>query len=163
MEELESAARLLRWMVSNFIHNLSFIPEEKLNWKPEPGVKSPLEIAAEVATGQRAMLPVFEGGNWTHLPLPQLTSRDEASQLLRETAEQYAAALESARPEQLDRFIDLFGNTVWVQRAVFLPVIDTMHHHGQITYIQSLLGDGEYHFDLEAAGRFFAKPGQPTG
>lgn len=161
MEEMESAARLLRWMVGNFVHNLSFIPEEKLDWKPAQGVKSPLEIAAEVVAGQRAMLPVFNGGDWVHQPLPVFASRDEANQLLRETVEEYAAALESVRPEQLDRQVELFGNSVWAQRAVLLPVIDAMHHHGQITYIQSLLGDLEYHFDMEAAGRFFAKPAQP--
>ena len=31
-------------------------------------------------------------------------------------------------------------------RAVSFPVIDAIHHHGQIAYIQSLLGDAETHF-----------------
>jgi hypothetical protein len=128
MEDLKSAARLLRWAVENLVYNLSFIPEDRLEWKPEPGAKSPMEIAGEVVSGQRMMLPVFTGGEWT----PQMT--------------------------QMDRMVTIHGSPVWAPRAVLLPVVDAIHHHGQITYIQTLLGDGEYHFDMEAAGRFFARP-----
>ena len=160
MEELQSAARMLRWIVANFIHNLSFIPEDRLHWKPEPGVKSPLEIAGEVVAGQRAMLPVFTGGEWIQAPFPQPQSFAEAKQMLLEVLEEYVAALESAEPAQLDRMVTLFNFPVFAPRAVLLPVIDANHHHGQITYIQTLLGDGEYHFDMESAGRFFARPSE---
>jgi uncharacterized damage-inducible protein DinB len=159
MEDLKSGARLLRWMVDNIILNLSHIPEDRLHWKPEPGVKSPLEIAGEVVAGQRMMLPVFTGGDWTPQPHPQPQTFEEAKGLLLQSAEAYIAALESADPAKLDRMISLFGFSVWAPRAVLLPLIDTTHHHGQITYIQTLLGDAEYHFDVEAASRFFARPG----
>ena len=33
--------------------------------------------------------------------------------------------------------------------AIELPVTDMTHHHGQITFIEILLGDTESHFVLE--------------
>lgn len=158
MEDLEIAARLLRWTVANFIHNLSFIPADKLDWKAADGVKSPLEIAGEVVAGQRMMLPVFTGGEWAHGEFPRPGTFEEAKALLEESVEAYATALESAEPADLDRMVPVFQMPVWGPRAVLLPVIDAVHHHGQITFIQSLQGDMEYHFDMTAAGRFFARP-----
>jgi uncharacterized damage-inducible protein DinB len=158
MEDLKTAARLLRWLMENLVHNLTFIPEDRLHWKPEPGAKSALEIAGEVIGGQRMMLPVFHGGDWSPQPHPQPKTLEEARSLLLETAAEYAAALESAERAQMDRIVPVFTFPVWAPRAVLLPVVDAIHHHGQVTYIQTLLGDGESHFDMEAAARFFARP-----
>jgi hypothetical protein len=163
MEDLKSAARIVRWIAVNFIHNLSFIPEDKLTWKPEPIVKSPLEIAGEVTGAFQAMLPILQGGDWAHRELDHPASFAQAKERLTAAAEAYAAALESADRAAMDRMVEIFHMKVWAPRAVLLPVIDAVHHHGQITYIQSLLGDAEYHFDMESAGRFFARPESAGG
>lgn len=158
MEDLKCGARLLRWAVTNLIHNLSFIPEDRLTWKPEPICKSPLEIAGEVVAGQRMMLPVLKGGEWSQQPFPIPKSFEEAKEMLQATGEEYAAALENAEAGAMERMVQIFQMSAWAPQAALLPVVDAIHHHGQITYIQTLLGDGESHFDLEAAGRFFGRP-----
>ena len=39
-----------------------------------------------------------------------------------------------------------------------LGLVDLLHHHGQLTYIQSLLGDSENHMDGASIGRWFGPP-----
>lgn len=158
MEELKSGAGLLRWTVSNLIYNLGFIPEDRLAWKPDGVGKSALEIAAEVVAGQRMMLPVLRGGGWAQQAYPELKSREEAVTLLQQTCAEYAGALEEAEAGSMDRMVEIFGHPVWAPRAALLPLVDALHHHGQVAYIQTLLGDGETHFEMEAAARFFARP-----
>lgn len=158
MEDLKSAARLLRWAVQNTLYNLTFIPEDRLGWKPEPAAKSPLEIVGEVVAGQRMMLPVFNGGEWAQTSFPRPTSLEEARGMLEEISEKYLEALENATLEGMDRMVTMAGIPIWAPRAVLLPVVDAIHHHGQLTYIQLLLGDTESHFEMQAAGEFFRRP-----
>jgi len=157
MEDLKSHACVLRWAAQNTAHNLTFIPEDRLDWKPEPGAKSALEIVGEVTAAMQMMLPVFTGGVWAPRPFPRPNGLQHAQEMVREEAERYAAALEAAGPE-LERVTPVAGQEVWAARAVLFPVIDMIHHHGQIAYIQSLLGDVEPHFALDALRVAFGPP-----
>jgi hypothetical protein len=151
MEKLKVAAWMLRYGARSLAYNLTFIPAERLDWKPEPGSKSALEIAREVVGGMRMYLPILRGGEWGNkTPYPPVTTREEALSLLAETAEEYAAALETAGPKELDRLVDIAGGPLRAARAVLFPVMDLYHHHGQVCYLQTLLGDREQHWN-EAA------------
>lgn len=152
MEDLKTAAWMLRYGARSLAHNLRFIPADKATWKPEPGAKSALEVATEVVRAMRMYQPIFAGPEfpetWPKAPLP--TTLEEVTVLLLETAEEYAAALEAAGPE-LDRPQPMpFGGVFVARRAVCFPLMDLFNHHGQVAYIQSLLGDTETHWD-EAA------------
>jgi hypothetical protein len=77
-----------------------------------------------------------------------------------EQAEAYAAALEAADPAaSLQRTLELPFGKFWAARFVLFPVIELIHHRGQLCYLQSLLGDAEVRFDPEAGDRFFNPPG----
>ena len=68
----------------------------------------------------------------------------------REDFDAARAALERTGAE-LDRAQEMpFGATFRASRAACFPLLDLTHHHGQICYLQSLLGDSEMHWD-EAA------------
>lgn len=151
------AARLVRWTSRNLAYNLTFIPEDRLDWNPAPGVKSAREIVGEAVAAMRMMLPVFEGGEWQPADFPRPVSVEDAKNLLFETADRYAAALESAGPA-LERPVTVAGAPLWGTNVVLFPLVDLVHHHGQITYIQMLLGDMESHFDMDAATRWFGPP-----
>src|SRR6478672_3461888 len=100
MQNLKVAAWMLRYGARSLAHNLTFIPAERLDWKPEPGSKSALEIAQEVVGGMRIYLPILRGGEWGNkTPYPPVASLEEALSLLAEMAEEYAAALEAAGSE----------------------------------------------------------------
>jgi hypothetical protein len=150
MENLKVAAWMVRYGARSLAHNLQFIRADRLDWKPEPCAKSALEIAREVVGGMRMYLPILRGGEWDRsTEYPRVSTLDEARSLLAETAEEYAAALEAAGPE-LDRLVNIAGGMLRAPRAALYPVMDLYHHHGQICYLQTLLGDREQHWN-EAA------------
>ena len=63
---------------------------------------------------------------------------------------------EAAGPE-LDRMVSIAGGMLWAPRAELIPVLDLLHHHGQICYLQSLLGDQEMHWYEPAIAEFFGR------
>lgn len=156
MEDLKAAAWVLRYGTRSLIHNLEALPPDRLTWKPEPGTKSALEMAGEVARALRMYQPLFQGQDCFSLPMfPEPASLAEATSYLARAAEEYAAALEAAGPE-LDRPQPMpFGAVFRASRAVLFPVMDLFHHHGQVCYLQSLLGDRETHWDEAAITEHF--------
>ena len=162
MEDLKAVAWMLRYGVRSLVFNLEQIPEERAQWKPEPAAKSPLEIATEVLGGMRMYRPIVDNPDfpqvWPKHPQPKTLA--EARAMLLETADEYAAALEAAGPE-LDRPQAMpFGGVFRTYRAVCFPLMDLFHHHGQICYLQSLLGDTETHWNAVAIEQEFAWKGE---
>lgn len=152
MEDLKAAAWMLRYGARSLAHNLEYIPADRARWKPGADAKSPLEIAAEVIRVLHMYQPIFEGPDYPDPPpqAPRPESLEEARTLLLAAADEYALALEAAGPE-LDRPQEMpFGGVFRASRAVCFPLMDLFNHHGQIGYIQSLLGDADTHWD-EAA------------
>lgn len=149
---------MVRWAGRDFVFNLEAIPEDKLDWKPSPEAKSALQLAGEVATVAVNTIPVLHGGGWTPTPLAVPADLAEARNLVLENVEAFAAALETADPANLQRVLTLpFGN-FHAERFVLFPLIDLIHHRGQLAYLQSLLGDAAVRFDPEASDRFFNPP-----
>jgi len=160
MEDLKTAAWMVRYAARSFAHNLGFIPEERARWKPEPAAKSPIEIAAEAIRVLRMYRPIFDGPEFPKAPppAPSPDTLGEAGNLLLAAAEDYAAALEAAGPE-LNRPQPMpFGGTFRAYRAACFPLMDLFNHHGQILYLQSILGDAEMHWDEAAIADEFAWP-----
>ena len=152
---MQDVTDMVRWAAQDFVFNLEAIPADKLDWKPSPEAKSAYEIAGEVAMVAISAVPVLQGGEWAPTRLDPPTSLDEAKRIVLEHAEAFADAYEKADPAQLQRTLDLpFGKFV-AARFVLFPLIEFIHHRGQITYIQSLLGDKEVRFDPAASDRFF--------
>lgn len=164
MEDLKAAAWMLRYGARSLAHNLEFIPSDREDWNPRGAAKSPLAVTLEVIGALRMYRPIFDG---PELAAPQLppppTSLAEARCVLLAVADEYAAALEAAGPE-LDRPQEMpFGGVFRAYRAVCFPVMDLFHHHGQVCYMQSLLGDRETHWNEAAITDEFAWPESAGG
>ena len=150
MHPLEVPAQQLLWASKDTAHNLGFIPEDKLDWKPAPTANSALEIVNHVVYFIRAMIPVVGGAEWQQqVDMTPATTLKEAQDLLTSSAEEYAAALRAVPPGDLRRTINLPFGSFPLARAAMMPAVDLIHHHGQISYIQSLLGDTDMHFHEE--------------
>lgn len=157
MEDLKTAAWMLRYGARSLAHNLRHLPEERAHWKPEPGVKSPLAIATEVLGALNMYRPIFAGPEYPASlpPLRKPETLADAAERVVAAADDYAALLEAAGPE-LNRPQEMpFGATFRAYRAVCFPLLDLFNHHGQILYIQSLLGDREMHWDDAAIAEEF--------
>jgi hypothetical protein len=68
------------------------------------------------------------------------------------TGREYAQALRAVKPEDLGRPVAVVGagfgfGTFPLAQAAALPVVEILHHRGQISYVQALLGDTDVHVE----------------
>jgi hypothetical protein len=148
MHPLDGLARMTEFAGNNLAYNLEFIPAEKLGWKPAPGAKSALEIVQHVTGALNFTRPILAGGAFTRSEIPRPTDRASAQEMIRAASRDYAAALRQVDPARLGEMVDLPFGSLPLAQCCGLPPFDVMHHHGQIAYIQTLLGDQEDHFQM---------------
>jgi uncharacterized damage-inducible protein DinB len=150
MSPLEVLAYQAEWCTKDTAHNLDFVPADKLAWKPAPTAKSTLDIVNEMVGFAKGMLPVLSGGSFARAEFAPATTLAAAKELLLAAGREYAQALRAVKAEDLERKVDLGFATFSLGQAAGMPVIEFVHHRGQIVYIQTLLGDKEDHFDMAA-------------
>lgn len=145
-ETLETLAGIAAWTGSNMAYNIGKIPADKMDWKPAPEASSALEIVNHLMQPLFG-LPAMLSGDAPEEFAPA-TDLESAQTLVRRASESYAAKLRAMSPESLQGTIQMpFGGEWPRERVATLPMIDLLHHHGQIAYIQSLLGDSVPHFE----------------
>jgi hypothetical protein len=137
------------WFSENFAYNMGFIAEDKLGWKPVPTASSAYEIVQHIATGMVSMQGVFEGRPYGEVEIPLPTSLTEAQTIIRDVARSYSTFLQTVEPQDLEGELELPFGTFPKSVCIGMEVQDLIHHHGQICYLQALLGDTETHmFDM---------------
>jgi hypothetical protein len=145
MHPMEAVAGALEWVGPDLAYNLDFIPDYKLDWKPEPAAKSALAIAIEVEHVIRNIVHVMKTGSWEQLTPLTDVSKAEVQEALRHACKEYGASVRSIPPERLADPIETpWGTTPLAQFATY-ALIEASHHRGQIFYLQTLLGDTEQH------------------
>lgn len=157
MSEFALIARLVRFGAEDFAFQLGKIPEDKLDWKPDPASKSALEVTGEVIGVMQSQITILKGGEIEIPSLNPPTSLEGARRELEATADEYANLLDAAN-ETLARRLETPFGPLWGTYGVTFGLVDLLHHHGQLTYIQSLLGDSENHMDGASVARWFGPP-----
>jgi hypothetical protein len=159
--KFEEVGRMMRYGAMSFLTQLDAVPAERRNWRPEPAAPSAMEIAAEVISVFRMYRPLLESADsnveWVRIDRTPPKSVDEAREKLIPVVEAYIEALEGSGPELRRRQPMPFGGVFWAEDAAMYPLLDLMHHHGQLCYLQALLGDAEQHWDDEAIERCFMR------
>jgi hypothetical protein len=134
------------WAASSMAFNLGFIPEDKLDWKPAPVAKSALEVvnhAVGAVNHIQSELMKVEAAE-----LPVATDLATARAVIKDVCGKYTAWLRTLEASQLPEIITHpFIGTMPFGVLASIPTTDFVHHHGQIAYIQTLLGDAESHFE----------------
>lgn len=146
MHFLHSLIETTKWFGDNFAYNLGFIAPDKLAWKPAPTAKSAFEITRHAAHSLRGMQAALCGQDYFSVQLGVPSSLEEAQQQIQSAAHDYAAWLETLSPADLEGELTLPFGTFPRAFCVQMDVQDVIHHHGQIVYIQTLLGDEKDHF-----------------
>jgi hypothetical protein len=140
---------MVRRVGRNVAYNLNCFPADKLDWKPAPEAKSALEIVNHVSYYLAGMGPALGGSGWSEPQITPARTAEEAGRLIIRSADSFADALEGLTGEDLHRQVQMpFGSFPAVQVAT-MGSVELAHHHGQVCYIQTLLGDTEDHFDPE--------------
>ncbi len=146
MHPLETMAQQIEWAGGNFAYNLGFIPDDKIDWKPAPHAKSALEIVNHTAEALLKMSSVLRGGKY-QADFVATTTRAAAQSAIRESAAQFAQTIRGLKPEEFEQIVVLPWGECSKNDAVSLNAVEIAHHHGQIAYIQTLLGDTVSHFE----------------
>lgn len=158
MWDYRVCAHLARMGAASMALQLEHIPDDRLDWQPNPASKTAQQVVGEVVGVMRGCMPLFAGQPMAMGEgLPRPASRQEAVELLQQAAEAYATALEHVGPAVETTVPSPFG-PIWAGYALLFGLVDLLHHHGQLTYIQSLLGDAEMHFSTEQAQRYLGPP-----
>jgi len=142
---MEPAIKIALWAAQDAAFNLDFIPDDKLDWKPSPEAKSAMEIANEIARSFQGGSSWLETKKWGAEYIPA-TTRDAVKDAIKKSSEEYAQKLREFPENQLSEIHESPMGQMTYQFVVSLALIDVTHHHGQIKYIQTLLGDAEDHF-----------------
>lgn len=145
MHPMETVATGLEWIAPDLARQLDFLPEDRLDWKPEPGAKSALAVAAEVLGVIREITRVVRGGTFGMAGAQPEQGKVELQQALRDAASAYAAAVRALTPEELARPIETPWGTSPLAHFATYALIEASHHRGQVMYIQELLGDADPH------------------
>jgi uncharacterized damage-inducible protein DinB len=148
MQKMKQLAEDLNWAAKNLAYNLDFIPDDKLNWKPAPTANSALEIVGHLLEVYGHFGKDLDGASFSPDKAQTPTSRDEAKIKLVAAAEEYSYKLLALSPDEMNRPVTMPFGELPLGFVASIPITDTIHHHGQIAYIQSLLGDEEAHFDF---------------
>ena len=140
---LEQVTSQIEWAHKNINNNLDFVPDDKLNWKPAPESKSVLEIINHAGNTVHTFTHAITGSHKHELPAA--TDRDGAKALVTQVVQAHQSALSALTPPQLEQMVETPVGQLPTAIAAGLPVVELVNHHGQITYIQTLLGDSESH------------------
>lgn len=140
--------------MERFLKNLSFVPDDKLDWTPTPTSKSALRVAAHTALYSRRFarmiwdrkLPAVENlAEWEAQVKAEeiaVTSREEVERIYREGIEEVLSALDSLTPEEFTSTLDSGqGWSVLMTDLMNLPGWHATLHTGQIDYLQTCWGD----------------------
>jgi len=155
--EMESLASQIEWAAKNIAFNLDFIPEDKLSYKPSPTANSALEVIGHAAVAIGFFEKTLKGeppGNPGSIETPVPATLEEAKAMIITSATNYSAALRSLSPEDAGNIVDLQFAKLPLGFVASMAVTDLIHHHGQIAYIQTILGDTESHFDMSLLPQF---------
>jgi uncharacterized damage-inducible protein DinB len=146
MNAMEALAAQMEWAGRNFVYNLKFIPDDKLDWKPAETAPSALEIVNHMADSLSRVRTRITGGEYE----PNIilaTNREEAQALIHEEIGLYAQMLRATSNEELEQTVTFPWGEFSKAKLAEMMSIEVSHHHGQIAYIQMLLGDTESHFE----------------
>jgi uncharacterized damage-inducible protein DinB len=152
MHPLDGLAQQTTFFSRNIAHNLDFIPDDKLDWKPAPSANSAMEVVRHLLGAQAMVGAMLTGANPQEAAVAQPQTRDEAKAALAASADDHAAILLAIDPSTLGEIVQLPWGAMPKAFVAGIAAADTIHHHGQISYIQTLLGDIESHFDMSLVG-----------
>ena len=145
MNPLQPLIELITFGGKNIAHNLDFIPDDKIGWKPAPEAKSALEICEEICGVVDGFAHALQGAPFA-VKAPTLSDRESAKAAVLASTSNYAQVLGSLSQSDLQTEMSTpFGSIPKAHGAGF-GLVETLHHHGQIVYIQTLLGDTQSHF-----------------
>jgi hypothetical protein len=124
------------------------IPEDKLDWKAAPEVRTVRELLGELVNTTKytadLMNTLKEPGmdNWNG---DQTRTPEQFEKEFRSAMEEYFKALDSFPEDKLAEKITLPWGELTFHQVIAYAYWNLMYHLGQINYIQTLYGDKNFY------------------
>lgn len=135
---------------------LATTPDDKINWSPSPTARTPVHLVAHSATGIAFIQSLLVGKPLPHASTAEMdaafrsaekefTTREQALSVLEKNSAEYLAWLDTLTPEQVASTIQLPFGPFAMAAAVTFAADHLRNHAAQIEYIQTILGDRDWH------------------
>jgi hypothetical protein len=130
---------------------MEFMPADKHRWCAGGCAKTPLEIYLECAGIYRFMAQFLQGKQTDESeihPKPEAyPDYASAKALMTQCQEELFAELDNLENPDWEKKLTLpWGDEMTLGELIYLPAFHSGYHVGQLNYIQTLLGDKEFHF-----------------
>lgn len=154
----DQVVKLTQRALDDVLRAVAAVPPDKITWKPAPTARSVFEQMQEVAHSARFFVPLLLGqampemGDHARKQTEELrASFDSVEKCCAaariHTAEfcQHVANLPDSRLEEEVTLPFAGGIAMTIADVLFLHYWNLTYHHGQICYIQTMLGDLDMH------------------
>lgn len=140
----ESAALFTEKSGQEMLLTLARTPDDRLEWKPEPTARTPMDFLRECSVHCDEWAQLLESYVWPDQFMTRvgaITARDEAVLEMGGAIARLAQVIRSVPDEKLD----LLLKTPWEEAPIGFWLTyaagHTQYHTGQMNYIQTLYGD----------------------
>ncbi|NIM06015.1 MAG: hypothetical protein GTN69_01475 [Armatimonadetes bacterium] len=147
----EAAKEITEEQTRHLDSALEHIPEERREWCAGGCAKTPMAIYRECARAYLWAAETIRGNevNWDLLAprVEDCPDFESAKAALEKNQSEFFAALEEIDESRLAEMVKMpWGEELSLGQYILLPSYHTCYHVGQLNYIQTLLGDAEFHF-----------------
>ena len=144
------AAGLTQMMTKELLVALQYTPDDKLDWVPMGAAKTPRAIIVECAAGYKWLAAELRGEQnaaaaWEGTKAEDFPTREALTELITAGEAEMLAAIDALTDEQLEEKRQVFWGEETLRDLMWMGVIHTNYHVGQLNYIQTLWGDTEMH------------------
>lgn len=154
MEIIEFNCNYAQQGMNDFLRNFSYVPDDKLHWKPFPTANSAIRIAAHTALYAGRFADMIENRS---LPAPEtvdawvaknnaeeeaLTDREEMISVFHSNTDRVIKVIKSLSLQDLELRLDTGqGWGFPMTQLIKFPGWHAVLHNGQIDYLQTCWGD----------------------
>jgi len=130
---------------------LQYTPDDKLDWVPMGVAKTPRAIFVECAGGNRWLAAELRGESnaaavFEGIKADDYPTREALAEFVESSQAELLAAIDALSEDQLDEKRQVFWGEETLRDLVWMGMMHTGYHVGQLNYIQTLWGDAEMHF-----------------
>lgn len=158
-EAIGQAKGMLTQSKDRITHLLNETPDDRINWSPSPTSRTPVQIVAHSAHAVFNINEMLDGRPFQVKTTPeaevffkeyesQFSSREQVLELLEKNCSNYINWLDNMTPEVFaGQCTGPFGmGDMPIAVSLNFPALHMMGHIAQIEYIQTILGDRDWHF-----------------
>jgi len=138
------------------IRALETTPDDKINWTPAGTARTPVQLVVHGGIGTSLVLGMLQEKPFAYagtsdfdsksrLAEKEYNTREQALAFLESTSGEFFAWLDTLTPEQVASTAETPFGPWPVAVAITFPADHLRNHAGQIEYIQTILGDHDWH------------------